>query len=131
MGGAPPACRPHPPLFGQYRRATRDPSVAGAGIPGGLRCSRVGAAAHRHPKRFEDPQELRLDRESGGHLTFGVGSHACPGEPMARLELRLAERLKRPPDIGLVDPQSVRCRFVGGENACIEWLAATFAPAAR
>jgi cytochrome P450 len=120
--------RLHPPFFGFYRRARHDTTISGVPIPDGASVQLCWAAANRDPKVFENPADFRLDRRPGRHLTFGFGVHACPGQPMARLSLRLAlgELLARLPDIELVDPGAVNYRFVGGENACIESLPARF-----
>jgi cytochrome P450 len=122
--------RLHPPFFGFYRRAKVDTEVGGVAIPAESSLQLCWAAANRDPKRFESPHEFRLDRRPGRHLTFGFGIHACPGQPMARLSLRLGltELLRRLPDIALIDPDAVNYRFVGGENAGIESLPATFTP---
>jgi cytochrome P450 len=122
--------RLHPPFFGFYRRAKQATTIAGVQIPPEASLQLCWAAANRDPKVFDDPADFRLDRPPGRHLTFGFGVHACPGQPMARLSLRLGlgELLKRVPDIELVDPDSINYRFVGGENACIESLPARFAP---
>jgi cytochrome P450 len=125
--------RLHPPFFGFYRRARSATTIAGTSIPEGASLQLCWAAANRDPKVFDEPDEFRLDRPAGRHLTFGFGVHACPGQPMARLSLRLAlrELLARLPDIELLAPEEVNYRFVGGENASIEALPARFAPRAR
>ncbi|MEA2675475.1 MAG: hypothetical protein QOI92_2667 [Chloroflexota bacterium] len=122
--------RLHPPFFGFYRRARSSTTISGTEIPEGASLQLCWAAANRDPAVFEHPAEFRLDRRTGRHLTFGFGVHACPGQPMARLSLRLAlrELLTRLPDIELTEPEAVNYRFVGGENACIEALPARFAP---
>lgn len=37
---------------------------------------------------FENPDQLNFDREGDTHLRFGFGSHACPGNQLARMEIR-------------------------------------------
>jgi cytochrome P450 len=51
------------------------------------------------PKRFTDPEKVDFNRR-GGILAFGRGAHGCPGQPLARAELRifLEEWLNRIPD---------------------------------
>jgi cytochrome P450 len=56
-------------------------------------------AANRDERKFEDPDEFRLDRPNPReHLAFGVGPHICPGATLARMEVRvvleeMAERI--------------------------------------
>ena len=45
-------------------------------------------AANRDERRWgPDAHRYRLDREAGGHLTFGMGIHQCVGQPISRLEM--------------------------------------------
>lgn len=73
-------------------RLTRtDTTLGGVDIPAGTTVSIFPHAANRDPRRFEEPNELRLDRPNGReHLAFGRGVHACPGGPLARVEARIA-----------------------------------------
>ena len=42
-------------------------------------------AANRDARKFECPEEFRLDRANGRqHLAFGHGIHTCAGAPLAR-----------------------------------------------
>lgn len=70
-------------------------TLAGVDIPAGATISVFPHAANRDPRRFEAPNELRLDRPNvREHLAFGRGIHSCPGGPLARVEARVAlERL--------------------------------------
>ncbi len=47
-------------------------------------------AANRDPRRFDRPDELRLDRTDPAPISFGHGMHHCIGAALARLELRIA-----------------------------------------
>lgn len=47
-------------------------------------------SANRDPALFEDPAEVRIDREQNRHLAFGLGIHRCLGSNLARMELRVA-----------------------------------------
>ena len=64
---------------------------------------------------FDDPDEVRLDREGNRHLAFGSGIHRCAGSNLARLELRASLQvfLERIPEFELVDPDAVT--WAGGQ----------------
>jgi cytochrome P450 len=49
-------------------------------------------AANRDALRFEDAEEIKLDRTNNQHIGFGYGIHHCLGAPLARLELQEALR---------------------------------------
>jgi cytochrome P450 len=50
------------------------------------------SAANMDPEEFDDPLEVRFDRQVNRHLTFGGGVHRCLGSHLARRELRVALR---------------------------------------
>lgn len=78
-----------------FRLARRDTRIGDMEIPAGTKVFVGLAAANRDPRRWESPQELRLDRERAReHLGFGRGMHVCAGAPLARVEVRIIlERL--------------------------------------
>ncbi|MFB6720658.1 cytochrome P450 [Kribbella sp. NPDC056345] len=45
--------------------------------------------ANRDPSVFAEPDRLDLTRDASRHITFGVGPHACLGQPLARVELQV------------------------------------------
>ena len=49
----------------------------------------IGAANH-DPRRWDKPNELRLDRPNPRGVTFGYGIHHCLGASLARLQMRTA-----------------------------------------
>jgi cytochrome P450 len=57
--------------------------------PGSRMVAYLGAG-NRDPRRFPDPETLRLDRTDNGPLSFGGGIHYCLGAPLARLEAQVA-----------------------------------------
>lgn len=70
------------------RLATRDTTLAGVPIASGTTVTIFPLGANRDPRRFEEPDELRLDRRnSRENLAFGRGIHACPGGSLARATL--------------------------------------------
>ncbi|KGM15975.1 cytochrome P450 [Actinotalea fermentans] len=81
--------RIHPPLVANRRRATRDVEVAGRRIPAGAPVTLLWASANRDETVMGDPDEFRLDRDPADNLLYGTGIHACPGAPLARLELQV------------------------------------------
>jgi len=81
--------RMHAPLIANRRRTTRPVTIGGRDIPEGERVMVLWASANRDEKVFENPDEFRLDRAETANLLYGRGIHACPGAPLARLELRI------------------------------------------
>jgi cytochrome P450 len=120
--------RLHPPFFGFYRRATADVEFAGVTIPEGSDLQLCWAAANRDPAVYPEPNTYRLDRPRNRHLSFGWGLHACPGQPMAQMQMRvaLAELLRRLPDIELADPERTGFAFSGGESCGVKRMPVRF-----
>jgi cytochrome P450 len=61
------ALRLNPPVFGLYRRATRDTQVARVEIREDESVYLCWAAANRDPQVFDDPDAFRLDRSGKRH----------------------------------------------------------------
>ena len=68
------------------RLAPAGASIDGQDIPEGAAVMAVMGAANRDPERFDDPDQLVLDRADNRHLAFGWAAHFCFGAPLARLE---------------------------------------------
>jgi cytochrome P450 len=49
-------------------------------------------AANMDPEAYDDPLEVRFDRENNPHIAFGGGVHRCLGSHLARRELRVTLR---------------------------------------
>lgn len=83
------------PVKGDFRLARRAATVGEMEIPAGATLMVLNGAAGRDPRRFDHPDEFRMDRTNAKeHLAFGRGPHACPGGPLARAEARISlERL--------------------------------------
>jgi cytochrome P450 len=77
----------------------------------------VGSANHDETK-FPDPDKVKLDRRDGLHLGFGVGSHYCVGNLLAKMELRIALEtiLSRMPEFQVVREKTRRYDLVGTNN---------------
>ena len=75
------------PVKTDFRLTKRSVTVAGVDIKAGTPLMVLNGAANRDPRRFECPDEFRVERENvRGHLAFGRGAHSCPGGPLARAE---------------------------------------------
>ena len=68
------------------RIAMRDVEIDGYVIPAGERCGLMFAAANRDPRRWEQPLEFDVRRNTPGSLGFGHGVPACVGRVLALLE---------------------------------------------
>ena len=94
------------PLKGQFRMARHTTDLDGVDVSAGETVMVLPGAANRDARKFECPEEFRLDRANGRqHLAFGHGIHTCAGAPLARAEGRVGiERiLDRMLDIKLSD----------------------------
>jgi cytochrome P450 len=76
--------------FWHTRTALEDIEIAGTTIPKGATIFVVYGSANRDPERFENPDELDLERPNNEHLGFSQGIHYCFGAPLARLEVQVA-----------------------------------------
>lgn len=72
------------------RTALEDVELGGQTIKAGATVILSYATANRDPERFADPDTLDIRRHAGGHLAFGHGIHACLGQQLARVEMRVA-----------------------------------------
>ena len=70
------------------RMATEDVEISRVKLPAGAVIAVRYAAANRDERRFDEPEQLDLDRiKPATHLAFGSGAHHCLGAPLARREL--------------------------------------------
>jgi cytochrome P450/ferredoxin-NADP reductase len=84
------------PLQLTVRTATRDVEYYGQTIPAGDRVAMVIGAANHDPRQFDRPGEFDALRPNVRHLGFGEGLHGCLGNPLARLEARVALEVALP-----------------------------------
>ncbi|MCW2773130.1 MAG: ferredoxin [Nocardioides sp.] len=84
------------PLQLTVRTATRDVDLHGVTIPEGARVAMVIGAANHDERQFDRPQEYDALRPAARHLGFGEGLHGCLGNPLARLEARVALEVALP-----------------------------------
>ena len=78
------------PVQATSRVATEDVQIDGQTVKKGQLVFIIVAAANRDPARFPDPETLDITRRNNHHVAFGSGIHACLGQPLARLEARIA-----------------------------------------
>lgn len=88
-GAVDEALRFFAPIQGYYRTAIRDYPIGDVTIPAGARVLMLFGAANRDPRRYEDPDTFRIDRDASDHIAFGFGIHFCLGAQLARMEARL------------------------------------------
>ncbi|MBX7454949.1 cytochrome P450 [Mycolicibacterium sp. 3033] len=80
-----------PPAPHVSRYVTRDVEYYGRSVPAGSAMMLMVGAANRDPRRFgEDSDCFNIHREPRQHVSFGVGTHFCLGNALARLEGRVA-----------------------------------------
>ncbi len=72
------------------RAALEDVTIGGKTIKAGQNITVMLGAANRDPARFDDADQLRVDRVDPAPISFGHGIHHCVGAALARLELRVA-----------------------------------------
>ncbi|WP_293912035.1 cytochrome P450 [Deinococcus sp.] len=92
------------PMFERY--VLQDLDWNGTPLKTGDKVALLYASGNRDPRKFDAPDQLRLERDPNPHLSFGLGRHYCVGAMLARLELGLSLRalLRRFPDLRLGDP---------------------------
>ncbi|MCG5432220.1 cytochrome P450 [Mycobacterium sp. MYCO198283] len=73
-----------------FRLARRSTTLGGVPIKAGTVLMLCLGAANRDPRKFESPDEFRVDRKNvREHIAFGRGIHTCAGAPLARVEGRV------------------------------------------
>ncbi|GAB4910650.1 cytochrome P450 [Mycobacterium avium subsp. hominissuis] len=81
------ALRMQSPTKVDFRLARKTTTLGGVHIPAGTVIMLCLGAANRDPRKFENPNEFRIDRKNvREHIAFGRGIHTCAGAPLARVE---------------------------------------------
>ncbi|MBP2326882.1 cytochrome P450 [Kibdelosporangium banguiense] len=97
--------------FGMPRYINEDVEIAGTVIPRGTTVLCDMAAANRDGHVFDSADDMDLTRSPNPHLAFGVGTHSCIGQLLARTELQavLDVLLRKLPTLQLaVEPSQLR-----------------------
>ncbi|MFD9792678.1 cytochrome P450 [Streptomyces sp. NPDC059070] len=76
-------------LQGFRRITTRPVLLSGTELPTGASVFVAFGAANRDARRHDRPDVFDITRKPSRHLSFGHGTHGCPGSQLAREQLRL------------------------------------------
>jgi cytochrome P450 len=71
------------------RRATQDTQFNGHAISKDEWLMLCYASANRDETVFEEPDAFRIDRKPNRQIAFGYGAHACLGQHLGRMEMRI------------------------------------------
>lgn len=79
------------PLQFQGRRTTKQVETPAGTIGPNVEVMFCQASANRDERIFDNPERLNLRRKmKTPHIAFGAGIHICIGQPLARLEAKIA-----------------------------------------
>lgn len=117
------------PIRNMARTLTEDATLRGRQLRAGQKLLLLYPSANRDEEVFPDPFRFDITRSPNDHVAFGLGTHFCLGNSLARLELSVIFEtlLDRLPDLELVVPEEPALRpanFVSG----YESLKVTFTP---
>jgi cytochrome P450 len=92
--------------FGALRVARTDVEIGGQEITAGEGTIALLSAANHDAGVYSQPDTFDVQRGAQQHVAFGFGIHQCIGQPLARIELRVAltELARRFPDLALAVP---------------------------
>lgn len=90
-------------IFSSARKLSKDTELRGCPMKKGDMALLHYTAANHDPERFENPNEVILDRSPNDHLSFGKSAHRCLGLHLARVEMQvfIEEWHKRIPEYKL------------------------------
>jgi cytochrome P450 family 142 subfamily A polypeptide 1 len=100
------------PIKTMARTVVRDIEYGGKRLREGQKVVLLYSSANRDEAVFPEPFRFDLTRRPNDHLAFGVGTHFCLGNNLARLELHcfFEALLERLPDLSLVVPEEPALR---------------------
>jgi cholest-4-en-3-one 26-monooxygenase len=99
------------------RTVMQDTSIGTQAVREGDKVVMFYPAANRDGRVFPNPHAFDVGRNPNEHLAFGIGTHFCIGNALARLEIRVMfeELLRRLPDIELAGRvERLRSSFING-----------------
>ncbi|HSQ00898.1 MAG TPA: cytochrome P450, partial [Candidatus Dormibacteraeota bacterium] len=105
------------PVICFRRTCVADTELRGQQIREGDKVVMFYPAANRDERVFPNADKFDVGRTPNEHLAFGLGTHFCLGNSLARLEIKVMfeELLRRLPDIELAGPiERLRSSFING-----------------
>lgn len=92
-----------PPLPFFHRFTMEDMEYKDQVFAKGTKFGVLYASANRDPAQFNNPDSFDISRDPNRHLAFGIGTHFCLGNHLARLNLDImfTSLLDKLPDISL------------------------------
>ncbi|WP_127781725.1 cytochrome P450 [Rhodococcus sp. X156] len=120
------------PSQSMARTVTTDTEVGGCPMSRGERVLIPWVAGNFDPEVFTDPEQVQLERNPKGHLSFGIGSHRCAGAHLARamFTAMLTRVLQRLPDYQVDEAGLARYESCGSQ-AGWDRVPVTFTPGSR
>jgi len=108
------------PIVADAREVARDQDFEGVHLRKGDMILAPTVLHGLDSEEYDSPMEVRIDRRAPRHTSFGKGVHICPGQYLARMELRvlLEEWLQRIPDFSL-EPGS-KVAYQGGIDLTVK-----------
>jgi cytochrome P450 len=94
-----------------FRRATCDTQLAGVDIPAGSVLVVSFASVNRDEDGYPEADRFEPDRDGlQQHLAFGMGKHACVGNPLARMEAVIAVQVlaQQIDALAVIHPEQLR-----------------------
>jgi len=76
------------PVQGFGRATTRDYQFGDVTVPAASQVFVLLASANRDSAHYDDPERFDIRRKALDHLAFGLGTHTCAGQGLARMEAR-------------------------------------------
>lgn len=104
------AFRYETPFQSFYRTTSKHTVLNGVELEAESKVLVFLGSANRDEERWgPDADKFDIDRDSSGHLTFGMGIHQCVGQPISRLEMDIllttfAKRVRLVEPTGVVEP---------------------------
>jgi hypothetical protein len=81
--------RVYSPNQALVRVATRDTEIGGTRVAEGCPVALNFLSANRDEAVFDDPMRFDEARSPNRHIAFGIGTHICIGQSLARLQARI------------------------------------------